>query len=50
MGTDGRIAKVRAKVKQAKEGALVCELCGVAFEVDPESGERRCPVCDIPEE
>ena len=47
METVYRTAKVRQIVRQAKDRALFCEMCGTAFEVDPESGERRCPLCDI---
>jgi rubrerythrin len=46
----GRTTKVRQIVRQTKGYALFCEMCGTAFETDPESGERRCPLCDIPEE
>jgi len=34
------------------KGALppgICEVCGGAMEVDPESGEEHCPVCENPE-
>lgn len=27
-----------------------CELCGAEMDVDPESGEQHCPVCENPEE
>ena len=27
----------------------VCPLCGSPLEQDPESGELRCPVCDVDE-
>lgn len=29
---------------------LICEICGERLEIDPESGECRCPVCEMPEE
>ena len=29
---------------------LDCEICGSPFEVDAESGERRCPICDVTDE
>jgi predicted RNA-binding Zn-ribbon protein involved in translation (DUF1610 family) len=28
----------------------VCEMCGTELEIDRESGESYCPVCDLPEE
>lgn len=27
----------------------ICEICGGVMDVDPESGERHCPVCDNPD-
>ena len=30
--------------------ADICELCGEKLEIDPETGEGHCPVCENPEE
>jgi len=46
----GHIEKVPRKGKREENRALICELCGTQLEADPESGEYRCPVCDITEE
>lgn len=27
----------------------ICEVCGEEMEIDPESGEEHCPVCENPE-
>lgn len=32
-----------------KEKTLVCALCGSPLEQEEESGELRCPVCDVDE-
>ena len=29
-----------------KEEAAICALCGAELEVEEESGEYRCPICD----
>lgn len=29
-----------------KRGGAFCDRCGAALEIDPESGEERCPECD----
>ncbi len=28
----------------------LCEVCGGELDIDPESGEGHCPVCENPEE
>ena len=28
----------------------ICEVCGGELDIDPESGESHCPVCENPEE
>ena len=29
-----------------KSDGAACDLCGAALELDPDSGEERCPECD----
>ena len=38
--------------RQTKEEtpAVICEVCGGEMEIDPDSGEGHCPVCENPEE
>ncbi len=39
--------------RQAHKGQIpvnICELCGEPLDIDPESGEVHCPVCETPEE
>lgn len=45
--TEEDILKDRPVVPDVKP---VCALCGADLEVDQESGEFLCPVCDIAEE
>lgn len=49
MRASGHFAKTSGKWKQVERTAWVCELCGGECELDRESGEYRCPVCDNPE-
>jgi predicted RNA-binding Zn-ribbon protein involved in translation (DUF1610 family) len=32
-----------------KDAGAVCALCGAELEMDDESGEYRCPICDVDE-
>ena len=32
-----------------KDVKAICALCGAELEIDPESGEYRCPICDTEE-
>ncbi len=40
----------RRSHKEVVVPADVCELCGGPMEIDPESGEGHCPVCEEEEE
>lgn len=31
---------------KSKIAERVCAICGAELEIDPESGELRCPVCE----
>lgn len=44
--TEEDILKDRPVVKEDKP---ICALCGAELEVDDESGEYRCPICDADE-
>ncbi len=50
MRTFSRLAAAPLKGTRVERRVLVCDICGERLEIDRESGERRCPVCDIPEE
>ena len=50
MSTDKRFGeKYRKPAKDALPSGI-CEVCGAELEIDPESGEVHCPVCEYPEE
>jgi hypothetical protein len=49
MRTFSRQATLTHKGTRAEKCILVCDLCGERLEIDVESGEQRCPVCEIPE-
>lgn len=36
----------RSVGKVGREPETICPLCGGEMEVDPESGETHCPVCE----
>lgn len=46
MRLTGRFVKISGKEKRVDGRILFCELCGAEYEVDPESGEFHCPVCE----
>jgi hypothetical protein len=49
MGSDKKFGK---GFREATRGAVpleICEVCGAELEIDPESGEVSCPVCENPE-
>ena len=45
-----RRPKVPAKEIRQENRHWFCETCGNPLEIDSESGEQLCPVCDVPEE
>ncbi len=50
MGTFSRLTSVPHKGTRVERRVLVCEICGERLEVDRESGERHCPVCEMPDQ
>jgi hypothetical protein len=52
MGTYSRLAAVPHRGTGIEKRMNVCDLCGERLEIDVESGEQRCPVCEAngPEE
>lgn len=40
---------IRKDEPEVKEKTRVCPLCGSPLEQDEESGELRCPLCDVDE-
>jgi rubrerythrin len=49
MRTFSRLATMPQKGARTEKRVLVCDLCGERLEIDTESGEQRCPVCEMPE-
>ncbi len=49
MGPLRRVEKISRKERYTEGRIWVCELCGTEWEMEPESGEFHCPVCDNPE-
>lgn len=47
LSIEEQIGKDRPVIKDVKPP--VCGVCGAELEMDPESGEYRCPVCDSDE-
>ena len=46
MGTYSRLAAVPSKGTMTEKRVNICELCGERLEIDAESGEQYCPVCE----
>ena len=46
----GRVVTIPPKGHTVERRVLVCEICGERLDIDRESGERRCPLCEIPAE
>jgi|GEM_PF-2107876 len=49
MGVLKRFGEMYRKWRTGEIPAGICEVCGEDMEIDPESGERHCPVCENPE-
>jgi len=48
----GTVKKFGKEFREATKGAVpaaICEVCGEELDIDPESGEVHCPVCENPE-
>ena len=50
MGELVRRLKAPKKEHRPANRQWYCEVCGSRLEMDAESGEQQCLVCDIPEE
>jgi rubrerythrin len=50
MGTDKRFGEEYRKAAKGTLPSGICEVCGTELEMEPESGESHCPVCESPEE
>lgn len=50
MGYLKRFGKMYRDFRKREPSSGICEVCGEELEVDPESGEEHCPVCENPEE
>jgi rubrerythrin len=44
------ILKDQPVLKDAKDVAAICAVCGAELEMDDESHEYSCPVCDVEDE
>ena len=49
MGVLQRFGEMYRKWSKGATPPGICEICGGELEIDPESGEGRCPVCEDPE-
>jgi len=49
MGIIKRFGELYRKFRRRGIPTEICEVCGGELEIDPESGERHCPVCENPE-
>ena len=50
MGELVRRLRMPKKGNRQESRRWVCEVCGNDLEMDPESGEQHCLICDIPDE
>ena len=50
MGVLQRFGELYRKWRKGAIPSEICEVCGGELEVDPESGEDHCPVCENPEQ
>jgi len=46
----GHVVSMPRKEHAGERRKLLCEICGERLEIERESGEYRCSVCDMPEE
>ena len=49
MGVLQRFGELYRKWLKGANPPDICEVCGGEMDVDPESGESHCPVCESPE-
>ncbi|KAF0221554.1 MAG: hypothetical protein FD174_323 [Geobacteraceae bacterium] len=49
MGVLQRFGEMYRKWRRGAIPSEICEVCGEELEIDPESGEGHCPVCENPE-
>ncbi len=50
METTKRFGEGYRKKVQGEKAEGICEVCGGELEIDRESGESHCPVCEDPEQ
>ena len=50
MGVLKRFGEMYRSWKREAAPADVCEVCGGELEIDPESGDGHCPVCESSEQ
>lgn len=50
MGDSQRFGENFRKWSKGGKSPEMCEVCGEKMEMDPESGEGHCPVCEEPEQ
>ncbi len=50
MGTDKEFGEAYRKKAKGETPPGICEICGGDLDMDPESNEGHCPVCESPEE
>ncbi len=46
MGTDKKFGKGYRESTRGAVPSEICEICGGELEIDPESGEVCCPICE----
>jgi rubrerythrin len=49
MGVLQRFGEMYRKWRRGAIRQEICEVCGEELEIDPESSEGHCPVCENPE-
>jgi len=50
MGDSKKYGEIYRKAIKEVIPPEVCEVCGGELEIDPETGESHCPVCENPEQ
>ncbi len=50
MGASQKYGEAYRKQRKEATPPELCEVCGSEMEVDPESGETHCPVCENPDQ
>lgn len=50
MGVTKRFGDKYHEIMKDVPSSGICEVCGELLEIDPESGEEHCPICESPEE